>query len=94
MEENKDIPIKTADEHLKRRRVTGITIYVLASVLALTYMLNRDQPVTTFLDMIAWIALFLILSFLIWLVPMALFARYMEVSGEYEESASTPRKAD
>lgn len=84
----------TVDDRMKRRRITGITICALAAVLALTWMLNRNQPINTFSDGIAWITLFFVLSFLIWLVPMALFARYMEVSGEYEEPAPRSGKAD
>lgn len=92
MKENKLSTI--GDHRMKQRRITGITIYALAAVLALTWMFNRNQPVNTLLDGIAWIVLFFALSFLIWLVPMALFARYMEVSGEYEEPASLPGKTD
>lgn len=77
---------------LSRRRRAGVTIYGLSAILALTYMLNRNQPVRTLLDLIAWIVLFFVISFLIWLVPMALFARYMEVSREYEGPTPTVEK--
>lgn len=77
---------------LLRRRIAGVILYGLSAILALTYMLNRNQPVRTLLDLIAWIVLFFVISFLIWLVPMVLFARYMEVSREYEDPTPTVEK--
>ncbi|HET9913689.1 MAG TPA: hypothetical protein VFQ13_17485 [Anaerolineales bacterium] len=63
---------------LRWRRNTGMLIYGLSLTLSAFYMINRDSPVYTLGDLVAWVFVFLALSFLIWLVSAPLVMRLLE----------------